>query len=111
MKFDLQNTHEKRATMPSASLNLNKQDSPPTKIGEELFQEKYILRSECAVAFFSNDAQLPTKREQAEKNLRAFLYAEALPLVDELLLEAPNSEVFELASRLKKIMISGEGSE
>lgn len=105
MKFELRNTRERRPSLPRQSYTLNKSEGPPKHMGEELFQERYDLKATVGVSFFSNAAQLPMKQAQAEKNLRAFLYGEAMPLVDELLLMAENQETHEIASRLKAVML------
>lgn len=106
MEFELENTGERRATMPRVEWStLEKSDESPQNIGQELFQDRYVLSARVAASFFSNGAQLEYKERQARKNLITFLYKDALPLVDELLLIADSSEVFELAGRIKKVMV------
>ena len=105
MKFELKYEEGRRRTIPQKVQKLDRTEEPPRTIGREMFQETYILKTEIFVKFFSNKAQLSRKREQAEKTMRAYLYKECLPLVDELLLEADSSEVHRLASLLKSTMM------
>lgn len=111
MDFKFGRTGERRPTAPSMDYSIQKSDTPPQAIGEELFQEGYRLTVTAGVEFFSNTAQLPYKRLDAEKSLRAFLYKDALALVDELMLAAENPETRELVSRLRSIMIDPRQSQ
>lgn len=108
MNFEFGRTGEKRPAAPSMGYSIQKSDMPPRAIGEELFQEGYRLSVTASVEFFSNTAQLPHKRLAAEKSLRAFLYRDALALVDELILVAESPETYELAGRLRSVMLDGD---
>ena len=109
MVFETRATYERRPQRVTASYALDKMpDDPkhddPKHIGEELFQEKYILECKVATYFWSNTAQLDRKRQDAEKMTKAYLFKDMLPIVSEILLEAESEEVFALAGRLKDMM-------
>lgn len=94
-----------RRTIPRKVQSLDLTEEPPRNIGEEMLQETYVLKTQIFVKFYSNRAQLNRKRAQAEKTMRAYLFKDCLPLVEELMLEAESSEVHKLASLLKSTML------
>ena len=109
MIFDLENSHERRPMPVKFEHSFSKQNDSPMLRGEEYFQERYSLTLKVYAEFWSNTAQLPQKRKQAEDLVYAHLFKEMIPAVKELLLKADNETVYNLAiSLLKKMENSHE---
>lgn len=110
MKFVVRKYNERRPEPVKVATSLKMDDSrPPETIGEELFQNKYVLETRIFTEFWSNGAQLNAKRAKAERMARAYLFSDVLPLLEELILEADSEKVFELATCIKRtLMEAGE---
>lgn len=107
MMFEVEYEGQRR-TIPRMVTSLDLTEEPPRQIGEELFQETYILKTEVYVRFFSNKAQLSQKVKQAERTMRSYLFKDMLPIVEELLLEVSSKEAFEMVTELKRKMTEVE---
>lgn len=105
MKFEVETGYERRPSPLKFEVSLSEPEGPPETIGEELFQRKRTLSLRVAVNFWSNDAQISQKAEQAERTARAYLFKDMLPIVEQIKLEANSEEVFDLAGRLKAAML------
>lgn len=104
MEFNLENSHERRPMPVKFEHSFSKQNDSHMIRGEEYFQEKYSLTLKVYAEFWSNTVQLPQKRKQAEDLVYAHLFKDMIPLVKELLLEADNETVYNLAISLLKKM-------
>jgi hypothetical protein len=104
MKFDLENSHERRRMPVKFEHIFSKQDDGPMLRGEEYFQERYLLTLKVYTEFWSNAAQLPQKKACAEDLVHAHLFKDMIPLVKGILLEADNRTVYSLAESLLKKM-------
>lgn len=108
MEFHVKNTGERRAARVKVSYKSYAMPVPPEHIGGDMFQERHRLEMLVSTDFWSNSAQMPRKKEQAKKLARAHLFKDMIPLVEEIMLDSDNDDVFRLAGDLKNLMIEGE---
>lgn len=105
IKFDTEPLYERRYTPIKTSVSLEELTDAPKKICEDSIQNRYRLRFEVNVDFWSTGAQLRIKEKQAKKTANSYIFKDMLPLVEEILLESTSEEITMLAIRLKKAMI------
>lgn len=111
MKFECTNTNYRR-TLPQKirAVELIKTDEPIQHISEELFQEQYILTHTVRYAFWSNTAQLNTKRAFALEAVHASLFKDMLPIVHDILANTDDGEIRQNASLLLSMMKPKKGA-
>ena len=100
MNFELESSHERRHMPVKFQYTMTKEDEYPLNIGENYFQERYLLTLKVRTDFWSNKSQLGQKKTQAENLVYAHLFKDMIPLVKEILLEADNETIFKLATSL-----------
>lgn len=106
MKFTVKESHERRHTLPKVSTYIEEDNLLPSRsIGDELFQTRYLLELKVATEFWSNKAQLEKKTAHAEKLARSFLFKDILVLIDQIINESDNEEVWRLANQVRKQII------
>lgn len=108
MGFELHKTYEQRPQRVKADFTLLEEGEPPKTIGDELFQEEFILQCVVRASFWSNRVQLETKTERAKKMIYAHMFKDVLPLVHELITDAESDETYKLACRIKDMLMNGE---
>lgn len=105
MDFETIREEERRVGPVKFDYTSYRDDSPSLKIGDEYFQNKYTLQLRVAINFWSNNAQLPRKEEQAKKTLQTYLFKDMLPILHEIKLETTQDEVIKLCSKLEDLMM------
>lgn len=109
MKFTLNRMNERRPLTQEVTISADSSEQP-RNINGEMFQRLHVLEIKVAYSFWSNEAQLPQKSALAEKAARSVLFQEMLPIVDQIIAETNEQEVFEMAILLKERMI-GESDD
>ena len=104
MKFDLHNTHERKPFTTKTSVE-SVESSPIEYTGTDLFQDRYVLRTQASVEFWSNKAQLSEKVAHAEKLALSYIFQDMLPLVEQIMLTANDEDTMRTANKLKNMML------
>jgi len=106
MEFERKNTRERRyAPQKIRDITRIKIDDPISQyIGEELFQEKYIITHKLNYEFWSNDAQLEMKTRHALDAVHAHLFKDMLPIVHDILASTHDPEIQEMCHDLLDLM-------
>ena len=94
MKFECSPTGYRRPVNQKADFrfSVKKDPSPPKNIGEEMFQEQYLLTCKIGYSFYSNTAQLPHKKKDAVKAIYAQLFKDMIPIVQHILTNYDHGE-------------------
>lgn len=105
MEFERKNTRERRY-VPQKIQDVTRIKTDPTirHIGEELFQEKYIITHKLNYEFWSNDAQLEMKTRYALEATYAHLFKDMLPIVHDILASTHDPEIQEMCHDLLDLM-------
>jgi len=104
MRFEVENTYERRCAPVKFDHTLYKDDQSCRSIGEEYFQQRYLLTLTVQTEFWANSAQLDSKRKLAEDLVCACLYKDMIPIVKGIMLEADSEQMYKLAGDLLQIM-------
>jgi hypothetical protein len=104
MHFEVENTYERRYAPVKFDHTLYKDDQSCMSIGTEYFQQRYLLTLTVRTEFWSNSAQLDSKRKLAEDLVCAYLYKDMIPIVKGIMLEANSEQVYKLAGDLLQMM-------
>ena len=107
MIWEEKNTQERKPLR--VDFNLDKDlDSGVRAIGDELFQERYVLSIKVFTEFWSNKAQLTYKKQHAIKAAQTHLFRNMIPLLHSIMRETDSPEVYRMAGEILNEMTKAD---
>jgi hypothetical protein len=104
-KYRIDTTHKKRLKPAKITFFVRKYDEDQSSMsaGPET-ETRYIMNLHCATTFWSDSVSLEQKTQQAKRATEAYLFEGMIPLVQEIILNADNEEVEQIAKELLEKM-------
>jgi hypothetical protein len=103
--YTIETTHDRRPKPATLDFFVRDYDEDQSSMSAGFETEtRYIINLHCATTFWSDSFSLEQKTQQAKRATEAYLFKGIIPLVHEIILNADNEEVEQIAKELLEKM-------